>query len=154
MICLLQHDILFIVRPYTQHASRQLFSVFYHHRRAPPWSSGSVLVHRSLPFVFESRLGHIWRLFRLSLRLITFGSRSAHLAYHVHKSGRKTSIIIIIYHHRQLMEKYTQKLQIEGFHNQQINSYICRSKHLLHGVMHVVIHLVILINIGRVYSQS
>ena len=25
-----------------------------------------------------------------------FGSRSAHLAYHVHKSGRKTSIIIII----------------------------------------------------------
>jgi len=35
-------------------------------------------------------------LFRLSLRLITFGGRSAHLAYLVHKSGRKTSIIIII----------------------------------------------------------
>jgi len=27
---------------------------------------------------------------------ITFGGRSAHLAYHVHESGRKTSIIIII----------------------------------------------------------
>ena len=61
--------------------------------RAPPWSSGSVLDHRSLPPVFESQRGHIWRLFRLSLRLITFGSRSAHLAYLVHKSGRKTSII-------------------------------------------------------------
>ena len=56
-----------------------------------PWSSGSVLDHISLPPVFESRRGHIWRLFRLSLRLITVGSRSAHLAYRVHKSGRKTS---------------------------------------------------------------
>ena len=65
--------------------------------RAPPWSSGSVLDHRSLPRVFEPRRGHIWRLFRLSLRLITFGGRSAHLAYHVHKSGHKTSIIIIVY---------------------------------------------------------
>jgi len=46
-------------------------------------------------------VGHIWRLFRLWLRLITFGSRSAHLAYHVHKSGRKTSIII---NHHQIME--------------------------------------------------
>ena len=27
--------------------------------RAPPWSSGSVLDHRSLPPVFESRRGHI-----------------------------------------------------------------------------------------------
>ena len=66
----------------------------HHHHGAPPWSSGSVLHHRSLPPVFESRRGHIWRLFRLSLRLITFGGRSAHLAYLVHKSGRKTSIII------------------------------------------------------------
>ena len=56
---------------------------------APPWSSGSVLDHRSLPPV----RGHIWRLFRLSLRLIIFRGRSAHLAYLVHKSGRKTSII-------------------------------------------------------------
>ena len=63
---------------------------------APPWSSGSVLDHRSLPPVFESRRGHIWRSFRLSLRLITFGVRSAHLAYLVHKSGRETSIIIIL----------------------------------------------------------
>ena len=72
------------------------FSIPYGRLGAPPWSSGSVLDHRSLPPVFESRRGHIWRLFRLSLRLITFGCRSAHLAYHVHKSGRKTSIIILM----------------------------------------------------------
>jgi len=55
--------------------------------RAPPWSSSSVLDHRSL----RGR-GHIWRLFHLWLRFITFGGRSAHLVYHVHKSGRKTAI--------------------------------------------------------------
>ena len=60
--------------------------------RAPPWSRGSVLNYRSLPPEFESRRGHIWRLFHLWLRFITFGGCSAHLAYHVHKSGRKTSI--------------------------------------------------------------
>ena len=54
-----------------------------------------MLDHRSLPPVFESRRGHIWRLFHLSLHLITFGGRSAHLVYLVHKSGHKTSIIII-----------------------------------------------------------
>ena len=31
-----------------------------------------------------------------TLRFITFGGHSAHLAYHVYKSCRKTSIIIII----------------------------------------------------------
>jgi len=35
-------------------------------------------------------------VFHLWLHFITFGGRSAHLAYHVHKGGRKTSIIIII----------------------------------------------------------
>jgi len=30
------------------------------HERATPWSSGSVLDHRSLPSVFESRRGHFW----------------------------------------------------------------------------------------------
>jgi len=34
-------------------------------------------------------------LFHLSLFLITFGGYVAHLAYHLHKSGRKTPIIII-----------------------------------------------------------
>ena len=63
--------------------------------RVPPWFSGSVLDHRSLPPVFESWRGHIWRLFHLWLRFITFGGRSAHLAYHVHKNGCKTPIIII-----------------------------------------------------------
>ena len=73
-----------------------IIHTYIHTYWAPLWSSGSVLDHRSLPPVFESRRGHIWRLFRLSLRLITFGGRSAHLPYLVHKSGRKTSIIIII----------------------------------------------------------
>jgi len=57
---------------------------------------GSALDHRSLPPEFESRGRHIWRVFHLWLRFITFGGRSAHLAYHVHKSSRKTSIIIIL----------------------------------------------------------
>ena len=48
---------------------------------------GSALDHRSLPAEFESRRGHICKVFHLSLRLITFGGRSAHLAYQVHKSG-------------------------------------------------------------------
>ena len=59
------------------------------------WSNGNVLDHRSLPPVFESRRGHIWRVFQLWLRFITVGGRSAHLAYIVHKNGRKTSIIIL-----------------------------------------------------------
>ena len=58
--------------------------------------TGSELDHRSLPPEFESRGGHIWRLFHLWLHLITFGGRSAHLPYHVHKSDHTTSIIIII----------------------------------------------------------
>ena len=59
--------------------------------RVPRWSSGSVLDHRSLPPMFESWHGHIWRLFHLKLHYITIGGRSAHLAYQVHKSGCKTS---------------------------------------------------------------
>jgi len=63
---------------------------------APRWSSSSVLDHRSLSPVFKSRCGHIWRLFHLWFRFITFGGCSAHLAYNMHKSGHKTSIIVII----------------------------------------------------------
>jgi len=59
--------------------------------------TGTFLEHRSLPPVFESRRGHIWRVFHLWLRFITFGCRTADLVYHVHKSGRKTPIMIIIY---------------------------------------------------------
>jgi len=44
--------------------------------------------------MFQSWREHIWRWFHLWLRLITFGGRSAHLAYLVHKSGHETSIII------------------------------------------------------------
>jgi len=57
--------------------------------------TGRALDHISLPPGFESQRWHIWRVFHLWLRFVTFGSRSAHLAYHVYKSGRKTSIIII-----------------------------------------------------------
>jgi len=56
----------------------------------------SSLDHGSLPPEFESRRGHVWTLFRHLLIFITFGGRSAHLAYLVHKRGRKTWIIIII----------------------------------------------------------
>ena len=66
--------------------------------RAPPWSSSSVLDHRSLRRLFESWRGHIWRLFHLWPHFITFGGH-AHLAYHVHKSGRKTSINHHHHHH-------------------------------------------------------
>ena len=56
------------------------------------WSSGSLLDYKPLPAMFESRHGHIWGLFHLRFHFITFGGNSAHLAYLVHKSGRKTSI--------------------------------------------------------------
>jgi len=39
----------------------------------------------------KSKKKYIWKVFRF----IIFGDRSAYLAYHVYKSGRKTSIIII-----------------------------------------------------------
>ena len=47
----------------------------------------SMVDHKSLPPEFESWCGHIWRVFHLWLCFITFGGRSAHLAYNVHKSG-------------------------------------------------------------------
>ena len=50
---------------------------------------GAYLDYRSPSPEFESRGGHISRVFHLWLRFITFGGRSAHLAYHMHKSGRK-----------------------------------------------------------------
>ena len=55
--------------------------------------TGRALDHRSLPHVFESRRGHIWRVFHLWLCFITFGGRSAHIAHHVHKRAGKTSIL-------------------------------------------------------------
>ena len=65
----------------------------FKHIKASFWSSSSVLDHRSLPPVFESRRGQTWRLFLFLLHFIIFGGRSAHLAYHMHKSGGKTAII-------------------------------------------------------------
>jgi len=51
--------------------------------------TGSALDHISQPPEFESRREHIWRVFHLWLRFITFGGRSAHLAYRVHKVAVK-----------------------------------------------------------------
>ena len=88
--------------------------------RASLWSSCSMLDYRSLPPVFQFRRGHIWRLFHLWLRFITFGGRSAHLAYHVHKSGRKK----INHHHRTWDLSYNLYLCIGNKLNRQNN--LCR----------------------------
>ena len=50
-----------------------------------------VFLFLSLASGFKPRLGYIRRIFHLSLRLITIGGSSAHLAYFVHKNGRKTA---------------------------------------------------------------
>ena len=55
---------------------------------------GSVGSHRSQPTEFKSQHGHVWRVFPISLHLITVGTPLAHLPYFVHKSGHKTSNII------------------------------------------------------------
>ena len=63
--------------------------------------TGSALDHRLLPSQFEPRRGHSF---------IAFGGPSAHLAYHVHRSGHETSIIIIIAHYSHVLfsqDKYT-----------------------------------------------
>jgi len=73
----------------TGHWSRVSSRDNWHLGRAPPWSSSSVLDHSSLPPVFESQHGHIWRLFHLWLRFITFEGCLAHLAYLVHKVAVK-----------------------------------------------------------------
>ena len=41
--------------------------------------TGSTVDHRSLPPEFKSQCGHVWRVFHLWLRFITFGDHSAHL---------------------------------------------------------------------------
>jgi len=53
--------------------------------------TSSALDHRSLLTEFESQRRPIWRVFHLWHRFITFGCRSAHLAYRMHKSGHETS---------------------------------------------------------------
>ena len=60
--------------------------------------TGSTLDHRSLPPEFESQHEQIWRMFHLWFCFIIFGGLSANFAYHVHKSGHKTSMMIITTH--------------------------------------------------------
>ena len=74
------HQLLIINLDY--HISRDVSN--QHHSKMPrvcPWSRGSMLDYRSLPPMFKSRYGYIWRLFHLWLRYITFEGPSAHLAY-------------------------------------------------------------------------
>ena len=51
--------------------------------------TGSAVGHISTTSAFKPRPGLLRRVFLLSLRLITFGGRSVHLAYIVHRSDRK-----------------------------------------------------------------
>ena len=53
--------------------------------------TGSIVGHRSIAPGFKLQPGYIRRVFHVSLRLITIGSCSAHLAYLVHKSGCNTA---------------------------------------------------------------
>jgi len=64
----------------------------HHFQGHPLGLIGSELDHWSLPPEFEYWRGHIWKVFHLWLRFITFGGRSVHLAYDVHTSSHKTSI--------------------------------------------------------------
>jgi len=50
------------------------------------------------PSVFIANLNQqiCWRKICTYILHITFGGRSAHLAYYVHRNGHKTSIIIIL----------------------------------------------------------
>ena len=50
----------------------------------------STVGHKSIAPGFKPWLGYVRRVFHLSLHRITFGGHWAHLAYLVHKSGRKT----------------------------------------------------------------
>ena len=80
---------------------------------APRSLIDSALDRRSLRSELESRRGHIWKVSHLWVRFITFEGSSAYLAYHVHKSGRKTSIIIItiIYPVNQTLWRWWARLQ-------------------------------------------
>ena len=62
--------------------------------------TGSVVGHISTAPGF--RLGYVGRVFHISLCLITFGGRSAHLVYIVHKSGRKTAASTFFTHKQSL----------------------------------------------------
>ena len=62
---------------------------------SPPWPNWySARGGPQIPN-FKPRLGYIRRLFHLSLRFMTFGGRSAHLGYLVHRSGRKTGTFLL-----------------------------------------------------------
>ena len=81
------------------------------HGGAPQWSNGCGLDHRSLPPLFESRRGEgaYPKVVSSLTSLITFGGRSAHLAYRVHKSGHKTPIITSIIIHIALLSRISWK---------------------------------------------
>ena len=72
----------------------QFVSLRYHEGRLHGLS-GSAVGHRSVAIGFKSRPGYVRRVFHVSLRLLTFVGRSAHLAYPVHKNGLKTATFYI-----------------------------------------------------------
>ena len=59
--------------------------------------TGSVVGHISIAPGFKRRPDYVRSVFHLSLRLVIFGGRSAHLAYLLHKIGRKTATFWITY---------------------------------------------------------
>ena len=69
--------------------------------------TGSAVGRISIAPGFKPRLGYFRRVFHLSLRLITFGGRSAHLAYLVQKSGRKTTTFIHRHTHTHIFASLT-----------------------------------------------
>ena len=83
--------------------------------------TGSALDHRSLSRKFESRGGHIWRMLH---RFITSSSLSAHLAYHVHKSGRNNQTSII---RRTCKTGLPWSIDIISFVSFRIRFFSCRA---------------------------
>ena len=82
----------FLVIEYNQLIQYKVILFYYHDL------TYSGVSHRSLAPGFKHRPGYVRRVFHLSLPLITFGNRSAHLACLVHKSGRKTATFTFYIH--------------------------------------------------------
>ena len=58
--------------------------------------TGSAAGHQSIAPRFKPRLAYVGRMFHLSIRLITFGGHSAHLAYPVQKGDRETAASVLM----------------------------------------------------------
>ena len=81
-------------RPWASVSTMHMHTAFSKCREHLCGVAGCALAQRSLPAEFESLHWHIWKVFHLWVRFFNYGSRSVHLVYLVHKSVRKTPIII------------------------------------------------------------